>query len=210
MTAKYFTKAQLYQYVEQFRQSIGITAYPVDCLSVARQHCENLIIETLNFQSDTICGILHREKGLTTIALNASRTPQQQNFDCGHELMHYCLHADSGSSFICEMQPDTQDVHKEWQANEGTSELLMPYKLFIPMISYTLPADETEPMLHVPGNGGKVCRFFGVTSGMVQVRVQSLQYEIAQFRQGVSLDNISVKSKRQQREMASQQRLKRF
>lgn len=196
------TKLQLYEEVEVLRRQYGVTP-PVDAEALARYVCDNLTVETLPFESTAICGILVREPGATSIALNAARSPAERNFDCAHELFHYILHPGPGF-MLCRNEPrltsfrsDYRPVDAaEYQANEAAAELLMPYREFLPLVAGAFREWEG---IAVPGQKARVARHFGVTPAMVAVRLEALAYELMQVLDGVPPARVSVMSAAAQR-----------
>lgn len=145
----------------------------------------------LNFQSARLCGVLIRGEYLAQIALNENASPQSQRFTLSHELSHYLLHQQH-TQFLCD---GCERSPLEWQANEAAAELLLPYRIFLPILS------------NIRSNSNRLSSLldlsqrFGVSTQMVRNRVESLSYELWQYREGVPLDKLKLVSRRRQVEL---------
>lgn len=120
MQAPRYTKSTLYNTIEQFRCAVGITPsdYPIDTRKIAK--AGGLAIATHDFITRGLKGALVIEGERGYIILDKRENTEEQNFFCGHEMVHYLLHKDKGRSFQCfDKAPPNQDSIIEWQANEG-------------------------------------------------------------------------------------------
>lgn len=59
-----------------------------------------------------------------------------------HELIHYWFHPEQGAFYP--FSPASRDKEKEWQANEGAAELLLPYRDFVPRYVQTVLETERD------------------------------------------------------------------
>lgn len=83
-----------------------------------------------------------------------------------------------------------QNPYLEWQANEGSAELLMPYKIFIPML-----ADLISSKISYQKIKQIMVQEFNVTESMIWYRIENLKYEFHQFyKQNKSIDELVVLS----------------
>lgn len=186
----FLTKAELYKSVDKlmFELNIKSSDYPLDSVSLAKKFFVDAQILYKEF--DLFCALLYRGKKTTTLALNSKRTPQMQNFDCMHEIIHYFLHNDV-NSFQClsgDNLPSFND-RLEWQANEGAAQALLPYRLFIPMYA-ALSEKGDENLIK------SLAASFGVTERVVLNRIDNLKYEIYQYKiLKKSLKDIEILSK---------------
>lgn len=200
MDTSYWNKATLYCYVNNLRQQLlpCSSAYPIDSKALAKRWIKNLFLEELSFPSNKICGILYKGERSTSIALNATRSPEMQNFDCMHELVHYYLHDIKRCQCICADNAGktgvSQDKILEWQANEGAAQFLIPYHDFIPKLSHLI---DFPPHLDF-WYSGYLAEYYNVSIPVIECRIDNLSYEIDQYRSGVSIDKIRVLSKTQQ------------
>ena len=201
-TENYWRKTDLYFHVNEIREQFHITTYPINFRSLIAHELDYIRISIIDFSSEVICAILSRKGKLACIGLNSLRNSIQQNFDCGHELLHYFFHPNMGQMLICGDMLSSPNTYAEWQANEGTSELLMPYKLFVPMVSeilfnpYSSDAFFEDRFAHE-----RLQRKFGVSKAMIDIRINSLSYEIAQYQQNVGIDEIQLLSRREQQHL---------
>ena len=69
--------------------------------------------------------------GPSQIALNQNASLPSQRFTLSHELSHYLLHQNH-TQFLCD---GCERSPLEWQANEAAAELLLPYRIFLPILS---------------------------------------------------------------------------
>ena len=196
--AKMWTKADVFCEVAVLRQKCGITCLPVDAVKLAKEACPNLTIEILNFKTPLIGGILYRGENTTRIALNSLHKKQQQNACCAHELMHYFWHNDGDMVRMCSTTVNTNNF-VEWQANEGASELLMPYRDFIPAFVQELLAPENYnqklDFCYIPSKLGDK---YKVTPTMAEFRINDLLYGTIQYLKGTNIEDISIISRTQQ------------
>lgn len=197
-----YTKKGLYESVGVFRRAVlGITYqdYPLHPIEVAESKMDNLAIDVAPFRSRTLRGmavIAENEHENDVILINKHLSPTERNFYCAHELMHLALHRyEHGKQFSCydDLKPNQNPI-LEWQANEGAAELLLPYQMLLPIIKSADLTTEKD-ILSVKN---KLSRYFGVTLSVVELRLESLKYELYQYLNGVPLEHVKILSKKQQ------------
>ena len=128
-----YDKRALYARLEEKRKESGIFYdFPLDIKSLVRR--ENIELSFTLFESDSIGAMLYKDS-FSAILINSNKSPLDQRFDLAHELIHFWFHP-SQTSFSFQ-KPHLRDKEKEWQANEGAAELLLPYKDFIPRFVQT-------------------------------------------------------------------------
>ena len=201
MDTRFWDKATLYGYVDALKKQLSISqqTFPVDSKVLAGQYTRNLTIEVIPFPSDKICGILYRGDNSTSIALNASRSPNMQNFDCMHELIHYFFHDINYCQRICCEENGTggkieQDTYIEWQANEGAAQFLVPYQDFIP--TYVSLSRKYAHDSFAETNVVEILAdMFFVSQKVISNRIDTLNYEIYTYLNGVPITNIIPRSK---------------
>lgn len=202
MDTSFWDKATLYGHVDTLRKhltsSLGLS-FPINAKAMAMSCTNNLIIKEIPFQSDKICGILYRGNNSTSIALNAQRSPQMQNFDCMHELIHYFFHDINFCQRICSDENGTsgkieQDTYIEWQANEGSAQFLVPYQEFIPAY-VSLSRKHAHNMLSTVDVCDILAGRFYVSQKVILNRIDSLNYEIYNYLHGVPLSKVPLRSK---------------
>ena len=132
------------------------------------------------------------------ILLNSNRCEDEQNFDCGHEMMHLSLHRKlNRSTFNCfDRVSALQDPFLEWQANEGAAEFYVPYKIFIPLIKEHL--HESPQRADVENFITWASDYFLVPQAVIRYRLENLKFEIYQYYMGIEITDIKVLSKNQQ------------
>ncbi|MCI7300438.1 MAG: ImmA/IrrE family metallo-endopeptidase [Clostridiales Family XIII bacterium] len=203
--SSYIDKNSLYKKVQYIRNHLKITYldYPLDSLKL----CSEVLGKKMGyapFKAPALRGIAAIDKNdyqNDVILLNSARTKIEQNFDCAHEIIHTIAHRNLPgiTSFSCfETVGKKQDPFIEWQANEGAAELLVPYRIFIPLYlemsrKYARDFSNTPPEK-------PLARRFRVTEGVIHNRIESLNYEIYQYVQYGDINNIEILSQRKQKE----------
>lgn len=199
--AERLTKATLYAQIDMIRHKLSLVSpssgiHLIDYLNKAN----NVFVTTQNFHTPKLRAMCSFGKSphKDVIILNAYRNNLEQNFDCGHELMHLFLHRYiSEGSFNCfDNQLDRND-YIEWQANEGAAEFLVPYKVFIPNLCEhfgRITASSNAMHIFISSQSA----FFNVPYTVIEYRINTLKYEIAQYLDGVSLENLDILSNTQQ------------
>lgn len=203
----YLDKAGLYAVIEEHRTrwDISLSDYPINILSLC-QYIGNIIVKQLPFHTPGLRGMATKRcdwNSSDIILLNASRSKEEQNFDCGHELIHLTEHRKSTTqTFHCFDQTiPSQDCFLEWQANEGSAELILPYRILITQL--------VDEIRLARGMGIKVennmqfvpeayAKRYNVTEAFIRNRIDSLSYEICQYDSGVSIDEIEILSRKKQ------------
>lgn len=186
-------KRDLYNFVDDLRHNLGITLddAPVNALKICRSLGDIEILCHL-FDTNGFCGAAFAGKLKNTIILNSARSSIEQNFDCGHELIHLAKHRNiNGGVFNC-FEKDRSSF-LEWEANEGSAQFIIPYQDFIPrFISYLTrfrySSGEIPEML---------AHYYNVSTQVINIRLDSLSYEIDQYRVGVPLNGLELLSRRQ-------------
>jgi len=191
------TKADLYKFVDALRAQLNISydSYPINSIKICKDDDTTDLVFN-KFNTDGFCAMAFVGKKCDTIVLNTSRTPEEQNFDCAHEIMHLTKHRNKRIVFGChEKLIAARDSFLEWEANEGAAEFLVPYRLLLPLVK------EAKPQMRDFGDYRKfkiyVAKYFGVTETVIKLRLESLKYEISQYLDGIPLDDVAIKSNKQ-------------
>ncbi len=192
----YTTKADFYNMVSNLRRNWGYSndCYGIDFVELCRQ--QGIKIGTMPFDTPGLRGIasLGGPQEKDVIILNTLRNSSEQNIDCAHETVHINFHKNKGcQSFNCfdKTQPN-QNRYLEWQANEGSAELVVPYRSLLPKVNrnkkflntYTNISHFKEELVHD----------FGVTDAVISYRLESLKYEIEQYINGTPMSDIKILS----------------
>lgn len=190
------TKAELYVAIDVIKTNLGLhNAYSINSKRLAACF-PNLTLEEYRFSTSSIGGVLMKGEKHSLMCLNSQRDNLEQNFDCMHELIHF-WRPHPASTYTC-YDKLTQNSYFEWEANEGTAEMLVPYHKFIPEIC------ETYNHLR-DGHDYNYLTYFSekyfVTERVIQLRISSLSYEIDQFLNGTPLDELRILSKNHQRQL---------
>ena len=172
-------KTNLYEHVSHLRDQLHVTlaSYPLRLTSLQFRH--PVQIERRSFQTPGFCALAFAGEKSDTIVLNANRNSLEQNFDCGHELIHLTKHRNlKQGCFNCfdKTQP-TQNPFIEWEANEGAAELLVPYQLFLPALRETSNIYCRNPQKIKSALADR----FRVTPTVIEYRIRSLVYEFYQY-----------------------------
>ncbi len=204
MMNPYVSKQTLYKSIELVRKELKISnsAFPLNLINICNNR-NDVTIEYLSFKTKGMHGIAIKsndDNSQDIILLDGKQSLKEQNFYCGHELIHLMLHRNSHTNtFSCyEKVLPKQDTFLEWQANEGSAELLVPYKEIIPMY-VTLCKKYPKDFLHTQIDE-ILSKHFGVTISVIQNRINGLQYEIYQYYNGINIDNIDIISATKQKE----------
>lgn len=198
----YYSKEGLYREVWQIKEFLGIyrDTYNFDLMDYCIDN--GTIIESVPFKTHGLRGmaIIGDELHEDIILLNKKRSKCEQNFDCGHEVIHLCLHRQVGQrSFNCfDNVQKTQNPFIEWHANEGSAELFVPYKVFIPLVKEKI-GNSTD--YHVIESAkAEMASIFNVPEAVIRYRLENLKYEIYQYINGIPLDCLEILSLRQQKQ----------
>lgn len=186
-------KAELYKRIYRWLKSLGISYrdYPLDAFGIA-SHYENLLIVQKPFIDLNVGGMLLKD-AYPTMCLNANKQKEERNFDCMHELIHLAFH-DEQLTFFHSSRTLSQNAFKEWEANEGAAEALAPYRLFIPLYCKLMGQLENRA-IEYSDFIEKLSKAFLIPEISVHIRIKSLDYEIAQYLKGKSLNNIDLLSR---------------
>lgn len=188
-------KANLYQYVDALRERFSIPlGEPINTLALLKKYA-SVDIEHRHFNNRGLCGLAMVGEQRDMIVLNEDRTEREQNFDCTHELLHLSKHRNLQDSFSCFtiVQP-SQDRFLEWQANEGAAQWLVPYQDFIPRFVACIDGhSDMSPY----GAQEYFADYYQTTPQVIRNRINSLSFEIDQYRQGICISEIVILSKRQ-------------
>lgn len=186
-------KEDLYSRVDKMREHLGIISYdaPVNTLELCAKKISDVKLIYHAFDTAGFCGAAFAGDKMNTIVLNSNRSEIEQNFDCGHELIHLVRHRNRNSGiFNCTTK--NQNSFLEWEANEGSAQFIIPYQDFIPRFSklFNSKASGIQRMLAM---------YYHVTTQVINVRLNSLAYEIDQYLMGTHIENIELLARRQRK-----------
>ncbi len=184
-------KEDLYACVDEARKNLGIPLYnvAVNTLGLCEKMISDVDIVYHTFDTSGFCGAAFAGNKGNTIVLNCTRSDTEQNFDCGHELIHLIRHRHLNNGiFNCFNK--NQNSFLEWEANEGAAQLLVPYQDFIPRFISLLD-------YKVVGIQSILAEHYHVTTQVINIRMNSLAYEIDQYQEGTDLDEIELLSRKQ-------------
>lgn len=193
----YLTKSMLYDEVQKIRLYLDISedTYGTSLDELCKKR--GILIDSVPFKTKGLRGMAIADNEHyrdDTILLNNKRNEYEKNFDCGHELVHLRIHRYEQQNFSCHIE-HKQNCFLEWQANEGSAELLVPYKQLLRKISsmsYLLESSfgiaELKYLLSYE---------FFTTKQVIENRLESLKYEIYQYLSGIDISNILLLSNTQ-------------
>lgn len=195
------TKSELYRFVNQLYEyfDIDYNSFPVNTvgLCTSGQRAE---VQYHSFKTSGFCAAILLGSKIDTIILNSNRDSVERNFDCGHEIIHMTKHRNLGiDTFSCmELKSKRQSSagFLEWEANEGAAQFLVPHYSLLPEIKKVCPRLKKWQDFHEFKL--EMSEKYGVTDAVINFRFESLKYEIQQYLDGVSIENISVLSSKQQ------------
>lgn len=196
----YYSKQNLYREISQFKEFLGLkkNSYGFDLVELCLDH--GITIEFLPFKTKGLRGmvVFGKNEHEDAILLNSNRSKREQNFDCGHETIHLGFHRKAGLQTLnCfDKIKDTQNPFLEWHANEGAAELFIPYKVLLPLIKERI-RDSSDYSV-IESAKLDMANIFEMPEAVIKYRIENLKYEIHQYLNGVSLDNIEILSLTQQ------------
>lgn len=195
----FLSKEKLYNEIHNLKKSMGFDPcdYNIDLVS----YCKNKIhIEELEFTTKKLRGmaIIGDDKNKDIILLNKNRTKSEQCFDFGHEFVHLVYHRGiKQKTFNCLDDPTIkQDSYLEWQANEGAAEFSVPYRTLLPKIKDVY--DKLDSWASIQFFKSELAQTYNVSLGVIHYRLESLKYEINQYINGISINDIQILSHTQQ------------
>ena len=153
-------------------------------------------IEFLPFKTVGLRGmaILSENNSGDIILLNDKLSNSERNFYCAHEMIHLFMHRNTGgSTFQCyQTVHPNQDSFLEWQANECGAELVIPYRDFFKIVKQNVDSMHTSMdykrlKLHLMER-------YGVSKTVIEIKFESLKYELYQYLHGTHMDRIEFLS----------------
>ena len=195
-------KKELYSFVDKLKKQHGISDLPQDRSKTLCRDIFGIKVDQMPIVTTGLRGMAAPAANgkPAVIILNSSRTASEQNFDCMHEAIHIFKHADKNkASFSCydKVRPK-QNPFLEWEANEGSAEFIMPYRVFIPEVVKGIAFIEGDHISVPPEEILKLEQLFYATNQMIELRIQNLKYEIFQYLSGVHIDQLDIRSLREQ------------
>lgn len=198
----HYSKKELYQKVEELKCLFEISEYSYGISLIKILQEKNYSIKSIPFKTKGLRGmaVIGNDNQSDIILLNTKRTFCEQNFDCGHELIHLTLHRNlERNTFNCfEEVGSYQDKYIEWQANEGAAEFFVPYKILLPIIKENYPFLITHS--DVKFFKTKLAKLFNVPEIVITYRIENLKYEIYQYISGTSIKSLKILSAKKQEE----------
>lgn len=192
---EYNAKENLYSFVSCYREELKLIKYPISTIDFCNNDETTKLIYR-KFNTPGLCGIALPGRKVDTIILNANRSEYEQNFDCGHELIHLLKHRNTQcESFMC--MNNNQNAFIEWEANEGSAELLLPYTELLPIIEKNKYKLTTYQQIH--DFKVSLSNKFHVPIAVTENRIENLKYETFQYLNGTPLSDIEILSNSQQR-----------
>ena len=176
----------LYEIVSNLKKQLRITHldYPINIYNICSR-ISNVEIKAVPFTTPDLRGLVHIAKNKSenhVILVNSQKSEEEQNFHGFHELMHIPTADKPGTVLSCydHIKPE-QDAYIEWLANEGAAEFTVPYDILLPMI-------KNEYSNLIQGYGTfEFCvdkaQVFGVSTVVLENRINSLKYEWSTFKQ---------------------------
>lgn len=199
----FISKEELYTLIDYIRNCFSVIVKEDEPFNVTKFFKDNFmgIIEChFNpFNDKKIGGFLvknsYPEK--SHIVVNSSKEPIYSLFDLTHELIHFLLHPENRQHYISTSLCNVDNF--EWQANEGAAELLVPYKKFIPLfVKHIKNCKKYNQYIDLIK---KMSDIFIVSTAVIEYRISGLKYEINQYENGISIDELEFLSQRAQKEL---------
>lgn len=196
----YYGKKSLYNEVASIKRHLGYneTEYGMSLIDLCKDI--GVIIDEIPFKTKGLRGmaILGDSSNEDIILLNQNRNLFEKNYDCGHEIIHLCLHRKVGlQAFNCFDNVGTnQNPFYEWHANEGSAEFLVPYKVLLPLIKEN--SKFINSYYEIESFKNYLADIFRVPTAVIKYRFENLKYEIHQYLSGISVDDLDILSMQQQ------------
>lgn len=186
-------KENLYIYIDNLRKryEFGFVSGKPVCLPDFFGNRNGIDIIYHDFDTNGFCGAAYAGPVSDTMVLNENRSLVERNFDCTHEVIHLTKHR-SLNNGIFKCFDEAQNSFLEWEANEGAAQLLVPYQDFIPRFSACLDSHHTSGTIQ-----SELATHYFVSTQVINIRIESLSYEIDQYRNGVPIEKIELLSRRQ-------------
>lgn len=195
-----WTKQSLYRAVDKLRDRLQVSHldHTYDLRTALKEAAIPMEVEELPFRTPGLHGIasIGSENEPDVILLNSKYRDQVKRFDLAHEVFHCAYHRNLGvNTFSCYEVVDThQNPYLEWQANEAAAEMLLPYRIFIPLAASARIEKSSQLRTYIE----RWAAVFNVAPRNIEMRLESLKYEILQYRRGVPLDQLVFLSRREQ------------
>lgn len=184
-------KTNLYLCVDELRNNLDLHSNTVNTLEVCNR-VDNIILTSYPFKTDGLCASALVGKKVDQIILNSNRDYKEQNFDCGHELIHLWKHREIQNGIFKCFESKKQNSFYEWEANEGSAELLVPYRSLFPILK------ENYFLLNTYSDIEQfkvwLSDYFVVPYVTIHYRIDNLKYEFEQYLRGIPLNQIKFLS----------------
>lgn len=189
-------KSDLYKMIAKLRQRWGLkeNEYNIDIIGLCQSY--GIKVGEVPFTKAGLRGIASIGDSHTpdVIILNSHRSKIEQKIDCAHEVVHLAFHRNIAcKSFNCfETALPSQDKYLEWQANEGSAELNVPFQTLLPKIKKNYHLLNTY--LDITYFKEELVHEYNVTEAVISYRLESLKYEIEQFVNGTPMRDLRILS----------------
>jgi len=201
----YLTKEELYRRIDECRKELyskGVTE-PLTIEKICSVS-PDIDISYIPFKTAGLRGMVQLatpDEPLNCILVNSNISETERNFHAMHEFMHIYLHSNTDcQTFKCyDKVRENQNSSLEWQANESSAEILMPYRKFVPLFSalYDIYQDkELWDILYEEFDSIEeyLAQKYYVSSMAAENRISGLSYEIDQYRDGIPVEQITLMS----------------
>lgn len=184
-------KTNLYLYVDKLRKNLDLHSDTVNALEVCN-NTKNIILTSYPFKTDGLCASALAGEKVDQIILNSNRNYKEQNFDCGHELIHLGKHREIQNGIFKCFESKKQNSYYEWEANEVSAELLVPYRTLFPILRENYFLLNTYSSIEQFKNS--LSNYFSVPYVTIHYRIDNLKYEFEQYLRDIPLDQIKFLS----------------
>lgn len=192
---RYLSKKSLYTTIDYIRTQLGIDLddHPDKYKFYSDELAKVVNIELVQFDSKRLCGLIVKNElpKQSTVIINSSKSSDSQKFALMHELVHFFAHPIPKKPFLCDESNKSDPL--EWQANEGSAEILVPYRIFIPRIADLIR--KCSDYMDYVSVSYILADEFATSVPIITNRMNSLVYEINQYIEGIPLDRIKILSK---------------
>lgn len=176
------TRRELHTFISGKRAEYGLTAadIPVEPMDMAARHGRALVVEYVPFASRKLRGMMCKGP-VSLITLNARHGPEERRFGLAHELVHFWCDEEDRALYTGPLSRSPETAFREWRANEGAAELLVPREVFVPLAAgqaADVHRGHAAALLRDAPWLTAAAALFGVTDAVVRYRLSALRREI--------------------------------
>lgn len=176
------TRRELHTFISGKRAEYGLTAadIPVEPTELAACHGRTLVVEYAPFVSRKLRGMMCKGP-VSLIMLNARHGPEERRFGLAHELVHFWCDEEDRALYTGPLSRSPETAFREWRANEGAAELLVPREVFVPLAAgqaVDAHKGQSDALSRDAPWLTASAALFGVTEAVIRYRLRALGRDI--------------------------------